>query len=116
VDATSVYYCTYGGDGEIGTVMKVAVGGGAPTALASGHPGDIAVDATSVYWTDFDSSSGSGGSNGTVMKVPVGGGPPTILASGQNWLDRIAVDATSVYWTTDNSNGDGMLLMKLTPK
>jgi len=103
-------------DPAVQNVIAFTGGGGAPTTLASGHPGDIAVDATSVYWTDFDTSSGSGGSNGTVMKVPVGGGPPTILASGQNWLDGIAVDATSVYWTTDNSNGDGMLLMKLTPK
>jgi hypothetical protein len=117
VDTTSVYYCTYGADGEIGTVMKVPVGGGARTTLASGHPIYIAVDATSVYWTDSDTSSGTSGSNGTVMKVPVGGGPPTVLASGQDGPDRIAVDATSVYWTDYNLNhGYSMSLMRLTPK
>jgi hypothetical protein len=59
-------------------------------------PRGIAVDATSVYWTNEYSS-------GTVMKVPTGGGTPTTLASGQSYPQGIAVDATSVYWTNDIS-------------
>ena len=40
--------------------MKVPVGGGSVTTLASGrHPIGIAVDATSVYWT----------ASGAVMKL-----------------------------------------------
>jgi hypothetical protein len=61
------------------------------------------VDATSVYWTNYD---------GTVMKVPVGGGNLATLASGQDDARGIAVDATSVYWVSF-SNGT---VMKLTPK
>ena len=81
--------------------------GGAPTPLASGQntPYDIAVDGTSVYWTDPGS--------GTVMKVPLGGGSPTTLASGLPGPGRIAVDGTSVYWTDGSPPS---LIMKLTPK
>ena len=43
--------------------MKVPLGGGSPTTLASGQsqPYRLAVDATSVYWTNHAS--------GTVMKL-----------------------------------------------
>jgi hypothetical protein len=50
----------------------------------------LAVDATSLYWTD----------NNDVLKVGVGGGAVVTLVSGTQPTGYIAVDATNVYWTT----------------
>jgi hypothetical protein len=70
--------------------------------LASGEdPAFIAIDATSVYWTNFN--------GGTVMKVSTAGGTPTTLASGQAQPWGIAVDTTNVYWT----NWSGGTVMKV---
>jgi hypothetical protein len=100
VDANNVYWLK-GTDGSLGPVAPTPDGqvfqcakcgcGGKPIVLASGQfinnlsAGALAVDATSVYW-----------SNGNVMKVPIGGGEVTTLAVAQ--AGAIAVDKTSVYW------------------
>jgi sugar lactone lactonase YvrE len=85
-----------------GTVMKVPLGGGTPTTLASGGAAanGMAVDATNVYWTDAVTHA--------VMKVPIGGGAMTTVATGDQPPFGIALDATNVYWTVPN---DGAVLM-----
>src|SRR5207237_428964 len=105
-DAANVYWVDTNG----GTAMKAPRGGGTPITLATGldQPQAIAVDGTSVYWTNLAPST----EMGTVMKVAIGGGTPVVLANGQHGPLGIAVDATSVYWT---NSGDGTV-MKLTPK
>ena len=59
--------------------------------IAESDPGNtIVLDATSVYWTSFN----------TVRKAPLGGGPAITLAvdpAGYTIFD-LTVDATSVYW------------------
>ena len=62
-------------------------------SLASGqNPMGIAVDGTSVYWTNYDGT-------GTVRKVPIDGGPLATLGSGFSFPSGITVDTRSVYWT-----------------
>ncbi len=74
-------------------VMRVDLGGGAPSVIDS-DPGaqGITLDASNVYWTQ---SVGYG----DVMQAPLSGGPPTALASQQDIGWRIAVDEQHAYWT-----------------
>jgi hypothetical protein len=106
VEGGSIYWLlTSGGTG--GSVLMVPVGGGTTTTLASdsvGTPQAMAVDATSVYWSD----------NATIFKMALTGGVPTTLASQQNYPSSIAVDATSIYWTNGSSIGGTTMKAPLT--
>ena len=90
--------------------MKVPVGGGSATTLASGqsYPFGIAVDGMNVYWIN----SCNGGCPGTVMTVPLGGGTIATLATGQQNANGIAVDTTSVCWANYIIGGAVMKVAK----
>jgi len=78
-----------------GKILKLPLGGGTPTVLASGfsQPLSVVVDGTNVYFTDNIGY--------TVMSVPIAGGLPTTLAKSTDGNEPfvIAVDANHVYWT-----------------
>lgn len=92
VDGSFVYYT----DG-VGSILRVAVSGGAPAIITSGTATGLALDGTNLYWTDY--------STGTVAKVPVVGGVPVVLATGSNSPMGIATDGIDVYWTEFTNPG-----------
>jgi hypothetical protein len=125
VDATYLYWANGGilvDDGgfvptpRTGSIVKMALAGGAPMTLASDlmSPNYVAIDETNIYWTDSVSS---------VMKMSLEGGKVTTLAANQAAPLAIVVDSTSVYWTNggldptcDASNFSTGSVVKLTPK
>jgi hypothetical protein len=117
VDAHGIYWVNAGtpvssGDGDpapgTGSVMKANLDGSGLTVLASGldAPSSVAVDATSVYWTN-QGTEAADYTDGTVMKVGLDGQGQTTLASsfGGRFAGGIAVDAASVYWVTASDLG-----------
>ncbi len=98
VDATSVYWVQWGAVPDLGSIMRVPRGGGAPSAViaprrdasAPERDSDIAVDATSVYWT----------TRVGVMKAPKAGGAPVTVLQSDSTDKRIAVDSSFVYALT----------------
>ena len=100
VDATNVYFTTYGG----GRVKKVPIGGGAVVTLAQGLNGPcyIAVSGGNAYWTNFG--------DGTVDMISTSGtapGTPTVLATdaAQASANGIAVNSTTVFYAASNNPG-----------
>jgi hypothetical protein len=107
-DATNVYWLTLAPEQDCtATVMKASLVGGTPGPAAAGQarthdwkvtpvsPMAFAVDATNLYFGDYDVETG----NGAVMKVGLSGGTPVTLDSGHWGPSAIAVDGASVYWT-----------------
>lgn len=94
VDDSYVYFALNGS--PTGSIVRVPIGGGAQTTIASGRLPDlmaIAVDATRVYWIEGYGTIGQG----AVAAVDKSGGTPVILASGLQDPSAIAVDDSNVY-------------------
>lgn len=96
VDQTHIYWAD-----DSGAVFRMNKGGGVAEKLCSGPISavDLAIDATTIYWTTLWVTPDTAVSN--VMKMPKAGGEAVMLAEGGGGTDfRIAVDARSIYWMT----------------
>jgi hypothetical protein len=85
--------------------MKAPLAGGAPIMLAadSYFVHDLAISATSLYWTDPYA----------LYKVSVDGGTPaavTTRAPATGGVGMIAVDQTNLYWIDNDGNIEMMPL------
>jgi hypothetical protein len=90
VDSTNVYWATGG------SINAVPLNGGSVVMLASEGGTEIAVDATSVYWTSYYARN--------VNKVPLGGGSVVRLAK-QPEPYGIAVNDSMLCWTSYSDSG-----------
>jgi hypothetical protein len=109
IDSTSAYWAEVSPDGESAWLVKAPLSGGVAVSLAPVGvppangvlPGNavtsLAVDETSVYWTE---------AMGNVKSVSKEGGSSAILVSDANpaFPPGLMVDATSVYWVDDGGS------------
>jgi hypothetical protein len=92
----SFVYWTHSSGGVAG-VSRVPVGGGVVVELASGEtsPTHIAIDATHVYFTDYNAD--------TVKRVPKTGGPVTLVAQDPLTPFDVTSDGVHAYYTTETA-------------
>lgn len=102
LDSTDVYFAQWDGN-DGGPLVRVQKDGGVPTTLASAFYGmGIAIDNTTVYWTEIPGTQDPG----TIRSVPKDGGSPSLLAT--SYPDDpvfVRVDSAYLYYTRWDVSG-----------
>ncbi|MBI5534498.1 MAG: hypothetical protein HY898_17365 [Deltaproteobacteria bacterium] len=97
VDATTLFWSNQAASVGQGEINSIPIAGGTVKSLAQSlsTPGDLALDTTSVYWTNYSGA-------GEVKKVGKDGTGLANITSGSGpW--GLVLDTDTVYWT--NSDG-----------
>ncbi|MGD0839412.1 MAG: hypothetical protein ABSB49_22480, partial [Polyangia bacterium] len=110
VDASSVYFLVDNPIGPEDRVMRVPLEGGPTTTLVTGQATlngfipTMAVNASGVYWIDYDSDTDAAGdSYASLMKTPLQGGSSITVVAHQLGCSLLAVDAANIYWVTGSA-------------
>jgi hypothetical protein len=110
VDGTYIYWAD-GGNGYIGRAGNRGQYAAQPTWIqtpSAGGPTAVAVNSTSIYWTNYGGVSGSA-DLGSIERASVtdGSGATTLSIPGVNRPNGIAVEGNYIYWTNSGSNSIG---------
>jgi hypothetical protein len=93
LDENNVYFTV---DGDVRRVPKE---GGAVTVLAQNQgfvvPMKLAIDATHLYWPDFDAMQ--------VMKLPLAGGAPVVLATAPEKVSTVALHGDTAFFSSSDT-------------
>lgn len=77
---------------DSGSIARVPVAGGGPEVVVTGlnAPSMLAVDATHVYWSEFDA----------LRRAPLSGGSPETIAAGESPAERIHIElgGSEIFW------------------
>jgi hypothetical protein len=89
VDGTYIYLTS----ANTNSVMRMPIGGGAVTTLASGQPYPVfmALDSNYLYWANASGLA--------LMRIPLAGGAPSVAATVTGLTDGVAVWGHYLYWT-----------------
>ncbi len=109
LDATDVYFATFGTTAQSSAVLHLPKGGGATSTLATGldQPSDMAVTDDAVYVVALGDVSTSG----ALVKLSKADGS-TVFKISSRHAYALALDAQYVYWTEvgDTGSNNGRVL------
>jgi hypothetical protein len=95
-DGKSVYWANSGGNSIQKCPLASACGNPTTVATTPSAPQLLAVDSTTLVWSDL---------SGNIYSTPIAGGPVLTIAAA-NWVSALAVFGGRVYWTSDDGCGD----------
>src|SRR5262245_48635442 len=119
-DASAAYVLGYVQEGDRWTQRIARVAGGVATTVAqSTYVTDLAIDDSSLFFSDEaepNPAIGCGRNAGSVFRAPKLGGPRVTLVTGQTCLFDVILDSSRVYFAGWNIGTTGDTQIASVPK